>query len=318
MFLESFKGAFIACLQIFILGFLGYLCFRRRIVDEEGLNLIGKLVIEVTLPFLILTQILENFSFSMYERWWLLPLISIVITGCGFLVSLPFSLLFKGAEERRQFMTLIGFQNSGYLMLTFVATYLPENEKNEMFILIFLFLIGFNLLMWSIGVSFLTQQRLRQFEFGSLFSPPIVASLLGLLAVFAGLNKFLPRVLIGPLKMVGNCTLPLALFVVGGNLAQVSLRRINFKLVSLVILGKLIILPLIALGFLIKFNLSYLLSLLILLEAAMPPAVSPSVILKHYKKRDIFISQGIFFGHLCSILTIPFFLSLYFLLNMVK
>lgn len=303
---------------MFVLGALGYLCFRRRIVDENGLNFISKLVIEITLPLLILTRIIEDFSFSAYARWWLIPLTGIAVSLLGFVVSMPFSSLFKPGEQRRQYMSLIGFQNAGYLMIMFVSSYLSGPDKSDMLILIFLFLIGFNLLVWSFGVFFLTHQKLKNFELGSLFSPPVVAAFIGLFVVFLSVDKFFPQVLMRPLKMAGDCTSPLALFMIGGNLARVRLGRINFKLISLVVLAKLIIMPLLVLGLLIRFDLPVLLGLFILLEAAMPPAVSSSVILRHYNREDIFVSQGTFFGHIFCLLTIPLFLSLYFMLNVVK
>ncbi|MDD4909504.1 MAG: AEC family transporter [Candidatus Omnitrophica bacterium] len=318
MFIASFNSVFAACFQVFVLGFLGYICFKRRLVDDNGLNFISKLTIEVTLPLLIFTSILRNFSFSAFNLWWLLPLIGVAVSVCGFFVSLPFSPFFKAGQERRQYMALIGFQNAGYLMIMFISSYFSGADKENMLILLFLFLLGFNLLVWSFGVSFLTGRSLRSFELGSLFSPPVIAALSGLLAVLLGLNRYLPGPLIQPFKMLGDCTSPLALFMIGGNLARVRPKDLNPKLISLASLGKLVILPFIALILVVNLNLPRLLGLLILLEAAMPPAVSSSVILRHYKKEDIFVSQGIFFGHILSVLTVPLFLSLYFMLSVVK
>jgi len=51
---------------------------------------------------------------------------------------------------------------------------------------------------------------------------------------------------------------------------------------------------------------------------AMPPATSLSVVTANYKKEDLLISQGIFIGHIVSIFTIPLFLSLYFILSVIK
>jgi predicted permease len=58
--------------------------------------------------------------------------------------------------------------------------------------------------------------------------------------------------------------------------------------------------------------------LLVLMQLAMPPATSLSVITRHYKKEDLLISQGVFFGHIASVITIAIFLSLYFTLSVVK
>jgi predicted permease len=118
--------------------------------------------------------------------------------------------------------------------------------------------------------------------------------------------------------MAGDCTLPLAIFVVGGNLAEIHLRRIDKKALFFMLLAKLIILPLLGVALLTKFKLPALTGLLVIMQLAMPPATSLSVIARHYKKDDLLISQGIFFGHILSIITIPVFLSLYFALCVIK
>ena len=108
------------------------------------------------------------------------------------------------------------------------------------------------------------------------------------------------------------------LVVVGGSLARIHLRRLDKKAIFLMILAKLIILPAAGLWLILKLNLPILVGLLLLIQLAMPPATSLSLIVRHYRKEDLLVSQGIFFGHIASIITIPIFLSLYFALVMVR
>ena len=169
--------------------------------------------------------------------------------------------------------------------------------------------------MFSLGAYILTSHEKKQFEFKKLFSPPVVATLFSLLLIFFGLEKFVPAAVIHPLRITGECTLPLAMFVVGGNLAQINLKHLEKRAILLVLLAKLIILPLFGLWVVLNFNLPELISLLIIIQLAVPSAASSSVIISHYKKEDLLISQGIFMSHFFSILTLPLFLSLYFYLS---
>jgi len=318
MFLESFQIAGLAVCQIFLLGAVGYFLVKRNILGPEGLDALSRLAIEVTLPILIFCQLIQDFKFTLYPNWWIFPLISIVITAIGSVVGFLFSGFIKGTQQKLQFLSLVTFQNSGYLPLALVAALLTQDKLNSMFIYIFLFLLGFNLVIWSLGIYMLTFHKNKRFELGSLFSPPVIATLFSLLFIFLGLKNIVPEFIFKPLKMTGDCTLPLAMFVVGGNLASIRLGRIDKKAISLMIMAKLCILPLLGLGFMLKFKLPELMGLLVLLQLAMPPATSLSVITRHYKKEDLLISQGIFFGHIASLITIPVFLSLYFMLVMVK
>ena len=318
MFLASFKITLAGVGQIFLLGTIGYLLRKRNILSAEGLNSLSRLVIDVTLPLMIFYQLLKNFSFSLYPRWWIFPLLSILITILGLGLGSLFLWFIKGERERLQFLSLVTFQNSGYLPLALIAALLPADKAGPMFVYLFLFLAGFNLVMFSLGVKIISFYRNLKFELTSLFSPPVIATILGLVSVYLGLNNFLPQVLLKPLGLVGDCTLPLAMFVVGASLAEIRLVRIDKKEMFLLFLAKLIILPAIGLLLLIKLKLPETVGLLIVMELAMPPATLLSVISRHYKEEDLLISQGIFLSHLVSIVTIPVFLSLYFMLSVVK
>ncbi len=318
MFLESFKITGLAVAQIFLLAALGYFLIKKNMLGSEGLNALSRLVIEVTLPLMIFCQLIKDFSFTLYSNWWIFPLISIAITIAGLIVGFVFIGFIRGDQHRLQFLSLIAFQNSGYLALALVAALLPSDKLDSMFTYIFLFLLGFNLVMWSLGVYILSFTRAKKFELGSLFSPPVIATLVSLILIFFGLNKFIPQGMLKPLRMVGDCTLPLAMLVVGGNLASIHLGHIDKKAMSLMILAKLIILPVLGLWLVIKFKFPELVGLLILMQLAVPSATSLSLIITHYKKEDLLISQGIFLSHIVSLVTLPLFLSLYFTLSMIK
>ena len=318
MFIEHFKITGIAVFQIFLLAGIGFFLTKRKFLSSQGLDDLGGLVMDVTLPVLIFCQLIKDFSFSLYSDWWIFPLISITITFLGLFVGFLFVGFIKGEQEKLQFLGSVAFQNSGYLPLALVAALLSPEKVGEMFIYLFLFLMGFNLIMFSLGVHILNFHKERKLKVQSLLSMPVLATLFSLVVVYLGWGKFFPEVVIKPLRIFGDTTLPLAMLVVGGNLAQISLAHINKKAVSLLILAKMIILPLIGIALLSIFKVPELIGLLIIIQLAMPSAVTLSVILRGHKKDDILASQGIFVTHLAGVITIPIFLILYFSRFMVK
>ena len=318
MFLESFKITGVAVIQIFLLGAIGYFLVKKNILGAEGLNALRRLVVEITLPLLIFCQLVKGFSFTLYPNWWVFPLLSIAITAAGLAVGLLFSGFIEGQQHKLQFLSLVTFQNSGYLPLALIAALLPKDKADPLFIYLFLFLLGFNLIVWSLGVYMLTFSTAKRFELGSIFSPPVIAAVFSLIFIFLGLARFVPDAVIRPLKMVGDCTFPLAMFVVGGNLAQIHLRHIDKKAIFFITLAKLVILPMVGFGLILKFKLPELMGLLIIMQLSVPSATSLSLIIRHYKKEDLLISQGVFFSHILSLVSLPLFLSLYFALFMVR
>ena len=318
MFAESFKITANAVAQIIILGAIGYFFVKKEILGEGGLDVLSRLIVEAILPIFIFCQLIEGFRFDLYPNWWIFPLLSLAVTVAGFLLGYLFSLFIRGPHHKVQFMSLVSFQNSGYIPIALAAALLPKEKADVFLIYLFLFLIGFNLVIWSFGVYMLSFHERKKFEMGAMFSPPAVAALLSLAIIFFGLNRFLPETLMKPLKMVGDCTLPLAMFVVGGSLALIRLRHIDKKAVSLIILAKLLILPAAGLWLVVALKLPELIGLLIVMELAVPSATTLSVILRHYKKEDLLISQGIFYSHIAGLITLPLFLSLYLALVMIK
>jgi predicted permease len=318
MFLTYFKITGLAMAQIFFLGALGYIFVKKSLLSHPGLDALSRLVIQVVFPALIFTQLLQNFSFNLYPDWWIFPLLSLVITFVGLIVGWLLLKILNLKTHKLQFLSLVGFQNSGYLPLAVVAATFSGQEASNMFIFIILFLLGFDLVAWSCGIYMLTYEKQARFRLRSIFSPPVVANLVTLALISLGLNKFVPQVIFKPIEMIGNCTLPLAMFVVGGNIALVQLKAIDKKDVFFLLLGKLIILPALGIVMVLKLGIPYALGFLIIMQLAMPSATSLSVIIRHYKKEDALISQGVFFSHIVSLLTIPLFLSWYLSMAVLK
>lgn len=318
MFLEHFRVTGLAMLQIFILASVGFFSLKRNLLSGDGLNALSRLLINIVFPALILSQMLRNFSFSAFSGWWIFPLASLAITLAGLAVGAVLLFFLNGHRHRLQFLSLVAFQNSGYLPLAIVAGMFSGELAGQIFIYIFLFLLGFDLVIWSFGIWLLTYEHKNSFRLLKVFSPPAIANLASLLLIALGLHKFIPQVVLKPVDMLGACTLPLAMFIVGGNIALIRVNKISGKTVFLVVLGKLIILPLLGLSVLLRLKLPQLIGLLVVMQLAMPSATSLSLIIRHHNQEDLLISQGIFFTHMVSVLTIPLFLGLYLTLSVIK
>lgn len=295
---------------IFVLA--GFLVMRFKVFKQEGFEVLSKLVISVTLPLFIFQKLITGFSFKLYSNWWVFPLMSFAVTAAGFIIGHAFVKVFKVAHKR-EFLSLTTFQNSGYLPLAIVSALLTVWQAQVMFIYIFLFLLGFNLLVWSFGMCMLSKtcdikdkSMLR-----SLFSPPVVATVISLIFVFSGINKFIPEFVIRPIKSIGDTTIPLALIVLGGNLSRVNIKDSINREALLVTAAKLFLMPILAILFLKFVTLPKLMALLLLLEMAVPSATSLAVISRRYRLEDKLISGTILLTHAVSLVTLPLFLVLF-------
>ncbi|MDD5618230.1 MAG: AEC family transporter [Candidatus Omnitrophica bacterium] len=310
--MHSLKITITAILQIFLLGLSGYVVVRKNLASRDNLKFLSSLAIDLFLPCFIFAKLIDNFNFYTYRNWWLFPLLSFIITLVGFLTGILFLKLDNGLEKfKKEFVSLVTFQNSGYLPLILAAFLFGGQRQEQMFIYIFLFLLGFNLIIWSVGVFYL-KEKSERFELSSIFSPPVVAVFIALFLIALGWARFIPEFLTKPIGMFGDCALPLAMFVVGGNLAQIDFKfKESFKHILYLIIAKLLFLPLLFFGIIFLLKPSYEIAFLILLQSAMPSATSLSVIMRHYDEKDNIVSLGIFWTHVLSLLSIPLFLILF-------
>ena len=313
----SFQTTFLATLQILLMGLCGYAFFKGKMIDEQGLRTLSGLSINVFWPCFVFYQLTQNFDFKTYAHWWSFPVLSFSLTLLGLLVA-GFLLVFcKCVSAKKEFIALAAFQNSGFIPLLLVTALFSPAIAQKLYVTIFLFLIGFDLSFWSLGVWLLARQRMKKFELKSLVNSPILTICASLLLIALGLQKFIPQVIINPVKLFSGCALPMAMIITGGNLAAIEIFGGNKKAIAWALAAKLLIMPALALGVVLSLRPDFLVGFLIVLQASVPSAMTLSVIARHYRiEDDRLINQGVFFSHVFSVVTIPIFLMLYAHLRM--
>ncbi len=242
-FLTSFKITTIGIFQIFFIALCGYVCVKLKVISKEGVDTIGKLVINLTLPFFIFVKIVKYFNFADFAFWWTIPLLSIGMLFLSFLLATLFLPVFKIKDNIPELKSLVTFQNSGYLPLALIQTLLVCKQQEIAFIYIFLFLLGFNFIIWSLGVRYLTKCKdiginpvrwrgrfnILRLSNGvnikTFLTAPFVAILFSLLIVYLRLNEFFPIQLLKPMEWIGDCTIPLGILVIGAIIGETKLTK---------------------------------------------------------------------------------------------
>ena len=298
-------------IHIVIICMIGFFLIRKQVIDSAALSSLSRIIVDLTLPLYLLSHLIAEFSFSRYQYWWLFPLISLGITVSGYGVGSLVISIGRIHEYKKQVLSLCSFQNAAYLPLSLIGTLVPESEVHRMVIYISLFLLGFNLVIWSLGVSFLRGTAKCAVPIKSFLNLPVCAIIIALGCVSCGIHTSIPHFFLKPAAMLGQCTIPLSLLVVGGNLALMQLNPIKKGVLVWVMIGKLILLPVFGLLIVRFFDVDYFIGLLIMIQMAMPSAVSLGVIIRRYSLVDDIVSNGILISHVISIITIPLFISVY-------
>ncbi|MBF0385926.1 MAG: AEC family transporter [Candidatus Omnitrophica bacterium] len=303
----SFVYIVSAVLQVFLIGAAGFFLFRKNIIDHKGLDLLAWLLVNLFMPCFIFTNLTSQVNFIKTNGWYVFTLIGFAIVLIGIAISGLIFFLNPRIKEKHEFTALVSFQNSGYIPLILVANLFEGSLAQGLFVGIFLLLIAFDISLWSLGVALVTKKKLKDVNLRSLINPPIITLVFTLSVIFFGLDNFIPQIIVKPVKLLGGCVLPMAMLVIGGNLAAIKLGQIKSDMVWAVIC-KLIVFPLLALGVIWVFKPNFLISFIIMLEAAMPSAVHLSLLSRYFKTEDEIINSGVFYSHIFSVFTVPVFL----------
>lgn len=301
-----------AIIKLSLIALLGFYLYKKNIIDAKILDFLSFFVVNFAVPFLIFTRLIEHVRVDFKPSLAVFIFLSIAIFLIGFLLSFFFSLT-KSREYKREFISMVSFQNCGYLPMVLALFLFPPKIREEFLIYTFLYILGFDVIMWSIGSFIIFKKRGERYSLSSLFTPPIISITVALLLIYTGLAKFIPAIVSTPLKMVGDTSFALSMIILGCWLARISLEGFYKKLPTTLQASflKLIVTPFIFFIIVMKLEIFSLLGLFIVLEASMPSAVSLPIVVSLRKADSEFVSQGVLLTHLLSIITVPFWLGLY-------
>ena len=306
----TFLTTFSAVLQVLILGTIGFVLVKRHVIKAEGLALLTFLLINIFLPCFSFSNLLVNFRFENFPLWWTLPLWAFGISLYGFLLGVVFIGLGQ-KTRKRELVALMSLQNSGNIPIILISTLFVPAQQHQLFVYLFLFLIGFDILLWTWGVWLIRRDQEAKLELGRLINPPLIGIFSALILVALGWQSLVPSFVLHPVQLLGQCTMPVAIMVIGGSLAMTPLFHVNWREMLPVLFGKMVLMPLLGLLVLVSIKCDYLIGVLMMMEFCVPSAISLSILGRYYKLENVFINQAIFLGHLVCVVTMPVFLTLY-------
>ncbi len=295
-----------------IAGF-GFILYRKGVVDRRVLRFLTFFVINFTIPCLFFSQLIIDREVVLSHSIWIFLGLSLAIFLGGLILGILISLGRK-KPLRREFLSVVSFQNSGYLPMNIAYFFFPESLRSEFLIYIFLYLLGYNILMWSAGSFFIFKRKGEGFNFKSLLNPPVLGTLIALVFVYTRTAGFIPAVIVDPIKMIGQTSFVLSMLILGCWLARVELKDTRKKWFILLEASfvKLIVLPFLVFLLVLRYELFSLLGFFIILEASMPSAASLPIVADMRGGDGGFASQCVFITHLISMATVPLWLGLYF------
>lgn len=296
--MEVFQKMLTTQALMFVYIVIGVLISKTKVLKPEGRSSYIGLLINVTLPCMILNAFMQDVSLAELIAAGQAMLLS---AACCMMAWLLSKLLWRRkAPEKRavlEFATM--FSNAGNAGLPIVS--LVFGTKGVFYASFYL--IPIRVLMWTVGVSlFITGEKQSRWK-TLLLNPSLLAVFVGLPLML--LQVKLPAVLSTAVSNVGAMTGPLSMMIIGASLADIKPRDTLEKDVFLVSGVRLILVPMLAMAGMRLLNVEPLLWQVAVTLLAMPAAANTAILAEMYGRDHTFAAKCVFISTILSFITVP-------------
>lgn len=310
-----------------VFGLIGAGIFARRLnwLTEEADRTLIALVVRLLMPCLILREMNRANWFSNWTDLVIPPISGFALTVLGFGVS---AIIVKFVGKKvglttpamaRTFVLCCGIFNYGYIPIPLVQELFGTDPT--MMPTLMLLNVGVETALWTVGLSIIARGLGRQWWVG-LFNPVVISIIVAviiklLIAPYLASHPIPYQAqAIAPVvrivDLLANCTIPLSLLLTGATIADVwrdtDLSE-GWGTTTLACVIRLGILP--ALFFAVAFlSRDQSLHRVIIIQAAMPAAIFPIVLARHYAGDAPTAVRVVIGTQIVSLSTIPLWLSI--------
>jgi predicted permease len=311
VFMAAFGSASLAILKVFLVIAAAGLLVRRGVLDQRAVSGLSDATVLLLLPCLIFSKVVDSFDPGAVRLWWTLPVVGIAMALVGLAIA---ALAFvRELPAKRNMLPLASMQNAGYLVLPIGLALYPD-RFDRFAVYCFLFILGFNAVLWSVGKLLSTSAGVSR-GWRGLVTPPLVANLAAVSCVLTGARVLIPDLALDSVRLVGQAAVPVATVVLGGVLGGISLRLRPYLWDATRVLGiKLVVLPLITVLVVLAAHLETidpLLARFFVLEAASAPAVGIMLQVRTYGGDERKVGSLMLASYVACVVTLPFWLAVW-------
>lgn len=295
----DFFGVVNKVVALFLIILIGVIGTKRKIITDEINNGLRKLLLQITLPLLIINSFSFKFDDGMGKNIALAFLYSLLCFIIAGVVSYGALLPIKGEKKNiLQFANV--FSNCGFIGFPLIDSIYGA----EGVVYTSIFNMFFSLFIWTYGVMLFSDKLSKKDIKKVLLNPGIVAVYIGVPMLL--LKVQLPVPVFDAFKIVGGMTTPISMLIVGNILSKVKIKDIfsDWTIYYGAVI-KMGLIPLVIYLFSRLINdRSIVMNTMILLEA-MPAAAMTSIFASDFNKNKEYAAIIIFVTTLISIITIP-------------
>ena len=288
--------------QLFSILIIGYILCKRDIMTADFTKRLNKIVVNITLPAMILSSVLGSEGGDNELVFYLFGLATALYFVMPFLTLGISKLMHMPKSEEGLYAFMMTFSNVGFMGYPVIRA--AYGDLAVFYTAIFN--IMFNVSAFTLGVWLIHRGTgtKAQFSAKKLLSPGILFSLLAV--AFYLLKIKLPGPVTELIGTVGSLTTPLAMLLIGATLGQMPLKEVfnDWHMYPFTVV-KQIVLPLLLWPIIRMLTADPMIRGIMLILMAMPVANTSVLFATEYGLSEKTAAKNVFFTTLVSILTVP-------------
>ena len=305
-----------------ILALIGAISYKVRVLNDVGQQAMAKLVVNLTLPLLIISSILKiDITIDIFKNSITILLFSYVSLFLLFLSGKIFSRLLKHTGYNVKVHTVCTmFGNIVFIGYPLFNVLYPGGEG---VLYAAIYHLASDTLLWTYAVITLSNENInnnssstRSLFFKKLLNPNFIAFTLAIILVSF---KFkLPHIIEVPFSGIGGTTLYLAMLYIGAMLVKSNIfkKRISLKESIVLALNKMFLIPIVlillmkAVEIIFAIKINGTVMTVLSLQTAIPTMAIIAILVKEEGAEQV--SVNIFITTLISLISLPF---MFYLIN---
>jgi predicted permease len=307
---DTSKAVLAAVLPVYLIILAGALLRKLRVLTVDQDEPVFRLVFSILYPCFILDKILgsESVRNGKDVMWGIGLGFGLTVLGFAGAWLLAGLMQFQKGSGKRTFTLATGVQNFGYTAIPVV-----QQIFGGAIAMLFVHNLGVELAIWSVGVMILSGEKTIPWR--KLVNGPVISVLLGLVLVGSGLDRYLEagggHPLGEPLRKamawIGAGAFPVALLITGALVSDlIGVERPSPKVVLGGVVVRLAVLPFLLLAAAKFLPAPVALKQVLVVQAAMPSAMTPIMLAKVYGGRPGVAVQIVIATTVVSLVTLPF------------
>lgn len=286
-------------LKMIFIMLIAVICFKIKLITQEGNRNLSNLLLMVINPCVILTVYQTDYEPRLVKGL----LISFAAAFAAHFIGIMIARLFIPSKNNENYAIerfASVYSNCGFIGIPLINSVLGA----EGVFYLTAYMTVFNLLAWTHGLTLLSKRfELKKIKEG-LLSPMIISSFIAMILFFAQIR--IPSVILDSMDYIADMNTPVAMLVAGFSLAQTDIRKILTNLrIYWISFIKLLAVPMVVLLFLWIFHVDYTIAYMTLIAAACPTSATTTMLCIRYHHNYQYASELFSFTTILSLITIP-------------